>query len=255
LSIQRANLGTNFLSSNLMISFLLVTTMIFIAVAAIILLLHLQQKEVMAESMKNSNTLVDSVNTKSTTDNNNFLTYKNFVFGILIRYPSTWQKVEPEDVSVRRFSDDTSDKQIVEFTPISGTSDRYQVGLSISVHNLHHSGLTNLFRILDKNQNTLLKSFTLTHLTTLSTKLPGFEFIKPESTDTTLADSNNPAHEIVYTYRAEPQSSIVIKGMDAMTIRDDKGYIIRYSAAPANYSHYLPIVQKMMDSFNTIKEK
>jgi hypothetical protein len=38
-----------------------------------------------------------------------------------------------------------------------------------------------------------------------------------------------------------------------MTIRDDKGYIIRYSAAPANYSRYLPIVQKMMDSFNIIK--
>ena len=35
--------------------------------------------------------------------------------------------------------------------------------------------------------------------------------------------------------------------------RDDKGYIIRYSAAPANYSRYLPIVQKMMDSFNIIK--
>jgi eukaryotic-like serine/threonine-protein kinase len=237
-----------------MISFLLVTTMIFMSVAAITLLLHSLQKEVMAESMKNSNTLADSDNTKSTTDNSSFLTYKNFVFGILIQYPSTWEKVEPEDVNVRRFGDDSSDKQIVEFkSPLDRTSDKYQVGLSISVHNLRHSDLANLFRILDKNQNTPLKSFTLTHLTTLSTKLPGFEFIKPESTDITLANSNNPAHEIVYTYRAEPQSSTVIKGMDAMTIRDDKGYIIRYSAAPANYSRYLPIVQKMMDSFNIIK--
>jgi hypothetical protein len=238
-----------------MISFLFVM-MVSISVAAIILLLHSQQKEAMADTMKNSNALANSVDTKSTTDNSKFLTYKNFAFGILIQYPSTWGKVEPEDESVRRFSDDSSDKQIVEFkSPLDESPDKHQVSLSISVHNLHHSNLVNLITILDQNQNTVLKSFTLTHLTTLSTKLPGFEFIKPESTDTTLAASNNPTHEIIYTYRGDPESSTVIKAMDALTIRDDKGYIIKYSAAPVNYSYYLPIIQRMIHSFNTVKEK
>jgi eukaryotic-like serine/threonine-protein kinase len=39
------------------------------------------------------------------------------------------------------------------------------------------------------------------------------------------------------------------KAMQIWTLRGDKAYLITYKAEPGKYSRYLPIIQKMVDSF------
>jgi hypothetical protein len=63
------------------------------------MLLHiLLQQQAMADSMKIiNNAATDPVNTKLLISNdNNFLSYQNRAFGIMIQYPSSWEKIEEE---------------------------------------------------------------------------------------------------------------------------------------------------------------
>jgi hypothetical protein len=68
------------------------------------------------------------------------------------------------------------------------------------------------------------------------------------SNDTTLAGGNNPAHKITYTVATG------LKTMAVYTIKGDKAFILEYiTGSEATYSSYLPIAQKMIDSFQITK--
>src|SRR5919198_3374337 len=120
-----------FLPVNFSVLFLLV----IIHTILLIMLLHiLLQQQAMADSMKIiNNAATDPVNTKLLISNdNNFLSYQNRAFGIMIQYPSSWEKIEEEgkegehqDRSIP--NRDSSDKRVVEFiSPLEHSSDKYQ---------------------------------------------------------------------------------------------------------------------------------
>jgi hypothetical protein len=120
----------------------------------------------------------------------NFLTYGNPSYGITIRYPSDWKRVEPVS-----FKGD-HDKSIVEFkSPSAKPLQKNDLAtIRISVHNLPSHAMLDQFAIIfDKSgsQKILLRGFILSYFTSLLTKkLPDFNFIKSESDATaTLADN------------------------------------------------------------------
>jgi hypothetical protein len=67
-----------------------------------------------------------------------------------------------------------------------------------------------------------------------------------ESGPATIA-GNTSAHKVVYT---EKVSGTLSKIMEVYTVKGNRGYILTYLAYTGIYDKYLPIAQKMVDSFN-----
>jgi hypothetical protein len=259
---QKSNKCINFLPVNFSILFLLA----IIHTSLVVILLHiLLQQQAMADSMKMINaaaTTTDPVDTKILTSNDNFLSYQNRTFGIMIQYPSSWEKIEEEgkegEYRDRSISNQgSSDEQVVEFiSPLEDSSDKYHEALSISLHSLHTKNIGEFFGFFDKpaSQKILLHGFVLSHITSLITKLPSFDLIKSESgnDEVTLADGSL-GHKIVYTYKGQGQissnSNTHLKVMEVLTVSHHRGYIIRYSSEPFKYYSYLPTIQRMISSF------
>ena len=260
---QKSNKCINFLPVNFSILFLLA----IIHTSLVVILLHiLLQQQAMADSVKMINaaaTTTDPVDTKILTSNDNFLSYQNRAFGIMIQYPSSWEKIEEEgkegEYRDRSISNQaSSDEQVVEFiSPLEDSSDKYHEALSISLHSLHTKNIGEFFGFFDKpaSQKILLHGFVLSHITSLIAKLPSFDLIESESghdDEITLADGSL-GHKIVYTYGGQGQigsnSNTHLKVMEVLVVKHDRGYIIRYSSELYKYYSYLPTVHKMINSF------
>jgi hypothetical protein len=269
-----------FLPSNFMISFL--TEMIVSVSLAVILLWYPipQQRAIGANSMNVIATsgTTGTINLKPSIENNinnnnNFVSYQNRAFGIVMQYLSPWQKIgeesqgegEERHIGGSRSLPDqaSSDEPVVEFvSPLEDSSDTYQETLSISVHKLHTRNIGEFFRFFDKptSQKILLHSFILSHITSLIAKLPSFNLIKSESggDEITLSDGSI-GHKIVYTYMGQRQissnSNIRLKVMEVLIVKNDMGYIITYSSEPDKYYSYLPTIQKMINSFRITTDK
>ena len=270
-----------FLLSNFIISFL--TEMIVSVALVVILLWYLvPQQQAIADSSMNviatggsagTINLKPSIENNINNNNNNFVSYQNRAFGIVMQYLSPWQKIDGESQGEgeerrtggsRSLPDQaSSDDPVVEFvSPLADSSDMYQETLSISVHKLHTKNIGEFFRLFDKptSQKILLHGFALSHITSLIAKLPSFNLIKSESggDETTLSDGSI-GHKIVYTYMGQRQissnSNIRLKVMEVLIVKNDIGYIIRYSSEPDKYNSYLPTIQKMINSFRITTDK
>ena len=82
-------------------------------------------------------------------------------------------------------------------------------------------------------------------IASLATSAPGF-FLE-QSTPTILTGIS--AYKIVFR---QTEGQLPLKTMEVWMIKDNKAYIIEYGAEVAKYSTYLPVVQKMIDSFELI---
>jgi photosystem II reaction center protein PsbP len=61
-----------------------------------------------------------------------------------------------------------------------------------------------------------------------------------------------PAYKIVYHYNTTYNSGDNMVIMDILTVKGNRGYIFNYIAKGyQNYSHYMPLIQQMIDSFGT----
>ena len=164
-----------------------------------------------------------------TNDNSTFKTYENPAYGIRVQYPSDWEKVEPGQIS-----QESSFNIIVGFvSPKESVSDTSPpAALSIGIHNLSSSS---------SYQNTTLDQYTDVHINAIRREQESLV----ESTTTTLsAGSNNTlAQKVVYV---NSQGQEV---MQVWTIKENKAYHITYAADVARYTDYLPLAQKIIDSF------
>jgi len=80
-----------------------------------------------------------------------------------------------------------------------------------------------------------------------STGFPGFKLLK---SDTQNSLAGNRAYTIVWTY-TNPTYGIR-KSIEIGTIIGGKGYFVDYTAAEGKFQNYLPVVQKMINSFEII---
>jgi hypothetical protein len=84
-----------------------------------------------------------------------------------------------------------------------------------------------------------------------STGFPGFKLIKSDTNTSILA--GNRAYTLIWTY-VHPKYGIR-KSIEIATIIGNKGYFVDYTVADAKFNNYLPIVEKMINSFGLIKLK
>ena len=144
-----------------------------------------------------------------------------------MQYPSDWIKIEPSQIS-----HESSFNIIVGFySEKESSSDAFSAALSIGIHNL------------SSIQNIKLDRYTDAHINFIREKAS-----LHESNTNALKDSSNknPEHSVVYV-NSEGQ-----KTLEVLTSKGDKAYHIMYIAYEARYSYYLPLVQKMIDSFEVI---
>jgi hypothetical protein len=147
----------------------------------------------------------------------NFSIYQNASFGISVHYPSEWQRFEDFRGSWFRNANDSVNVRLESIT--------YQNG---SLHELVAQQ-----RKLTGNQ------------------FPGLEVI--ESNQTKIGN-NYPAFKLVFTYPEAPSDPrrIIFKEMQVLAANGTRAFIISYFTTADAFDHYLPIVNRMIDSFRII---
>jgi eukaryotic-like serine/threonine-protein kinase len=152
-------------------------------------------------------------------NNNNFIAYQDSTLGIKIDYPAGWTH-ELHAASLVTF-----------LASLESDSNTYPAGLGVKVQHMKSS------------KNISLNEITKVQIKNLTQDHPDFKLI--ESTDYKVGGNN--AHKIVFTATDDKKNER--KAMQIWTLRGDKAYLITYKAEPGKYSRYLPIIQKMVDSF------
>ncbi|MDQ6862546.1 MAG: hypothetical protein M3044_01860 [Thermoproteota archaeon] len=162
---------------------------------------------------------------QTTTSTMNLLTYANSTFGIKLQYPSSWDKEENGTRQDR-------ETDVVTFSPPAINSN---ASLDISIDDISDEKGIALTKYVTDGINYLkqsLKSFKLIGLTT-NNILSGL-----------------PAYKSIYTYVGE---NTIFKDMEIGAIKGNKVYILTYEAGINEYNDYVPIIQKMIDSFGITK--
>jgi eukaryotic-like serine/threonine-protein kinase len=155
----------------------------------------------------------------------NFLPYQNSTYGIKIQYPSDWQKQE------NGTKQDTQTDIVTFYAPASNSN----ANLDLSTDDI------------SDEKGISLAQYANNSLTDLKQSLTNFKLIESSNNDHI---SGLPAYRIVYTSN---DGNNVTKTLETGTIKGDKVYILTYEAGISEYTTFLPIVQKMIDSFQITK--
>jgi hypothetical protein len=162
--------------------------------------------------------LFDIASPTSSININKFLTYQDSTLGIKIDYPAGW-------------THELHAGGIVTFlASLESDSNTYPAGLGIEIQHL-------------KSKNISLNNITKIQIKNLTQNHPDFKLI--ESTESKIG--GNSAHKIVFT--ATDYKKNERQAMQIWTLKGDKAYLITYKAEPEKYAKYLPIIRKMLDSF------
>ena len=182
------------------------------------------------QAMAQTNTTASSQAT-NTTEQNPFLQYENTTYGIKIQYPAGygWQL----SLSNQTSEDNVYNYIVAFFSPRDRVSDSVIETVNIAMENL------------TPEENITLDAYSTLQISQLSQSATNFDL--KESTPTVLAGI--PAYKIVYS---EILQQVPLQVMQVWTINDNKAYVITYIAEAPKYSTYLPVVQKMIDSFEII---
>lgn len=178
-------------------------------------------------SSSQSNNLSFTIQTNGS--NNTFLTYGNPESGFKIQYPSDWRD------SQTGLKDNTN---IVAFySPLENLSDAFSEHVIVS--------------LTEYSQNLTLSDYN--NLVNSVISPPSVTVV--ESKPVTLTDGH-PAQTIVFIPPPSGSTTNTLLKPEVMliwTVKGNKVYTISYNADSANYSKYLPIVQKMVESFKIIE--
>jgi eukaryotic-like serine/threonine-protein kinase len=184
----------------------------------------------------NSSSSSNHLNNNNTT-NSKFSVYDNNDLGIKISYPSEWKP------SLKRSS---SNFTFIEFVQ----------NMSNSMGPQQHTPLSSFITLSIENISDVttrtLDLLTKQNLALANQTLSNFQLI--ESNKTTFGDS--PANRIVYTFidpSTRASSTSQFQSMNIWTIKGDNTYTLSYSQPTSEYGRYIPIVQRMIESFEIIE--
>jgi hypothetical protein len=144
-----------------------------------------------------------------------FVTWESPAYGVKINYPSNWLKIEQG----------LKGKTVVVFkSPKESPSDMIFESVGIGLHNAP--------------PNLTLEQVVQVYINRHRQEYYDFNLI--ESVPTTLG--RRQAHRIVSDAKGK-------RFMGVVMVEKNKVYQIAYTSIPSKYDSYLPIVQKMLDSF------
>jgi hypothetical protein len=156
----------------------------------------------------------------------NLLTYQNSTFGIKIQYPSNWEKQE------NGTRQDTQTDIVTFLSPVINS----RANLDVSIDDI--SGEKGISLTQYANQN----------IADLNQSLPDAKLIASNTNNVVIAGL--PAYRMVYT---SADGSTILKTMEIGAMKGDKVYILTYEAAMQEYAKYLPLIQRMIYSFQITK--
>jgi eukaryotic-like serine/threonine-protein kinase len=152
---------------------------------------------------------------------NNLEIYNNTVYGISIKYPQNWEKTGTPD----RITGN-----LVKFmSPKENDADTYTENLNLIVQDLPESRRE-------------LEQFNTFYLDEIKQYHQDSQIIAQNK----KLLANQPANQVIYTLT---QEGINLKRLQIWTIKNNKAYIITYTADVDKYAKYLPKIQTMIDSF------
>ncbi len=155
----------------------------------------------------------------------NLLTYANSTYGIKFQYPSNWDKVQ------NGTKQDTETDIVTLYPPASNSN----ASIDVSVDDI------------SDEKGMSVAQYSSEGLSDLKQSLKDFKVIE-STTNNVLATL--PAYKLVYTSQ---DGNTVLKDMEIGAIKGDKAYIITYEGGVGEYDKYLPMVQKMINSFQVTK--
>jgi serine/threonine protein kinase len=150
------------------------------------------------------------------------LTYDATNSGIKIKYPKNWTKEEttnPITGTVVRFS-----------SPKEGAGDPFQENLSVEIQDFSGQPVTE-------------------QQYTKEARKQIYQFVPNANIITELKDQksgNSSGYQVVYTGRDGGQK---LQRMQMWAVRNNKAYVLTYEAEEQKYLEFLPVAQKMIDSF------
>jgi serine/threonine-protein kinase len=147
--------------------------------------------------------------------------YENYNQGFRVDYPQSWAKQSRDDFWATG---------AVFFSPLENDQDQFKEQVSVLVENLP--------------KDLALSKYTeqsLSEIKQLSDPSVG------NAQKITLG--TNEGRQVVY--RGEENGSPVQR-MQTWSVNGDRAYVITYTAIPESYDDYLPTVEKMIKSFETI---
>ncbi len=160
-----------------------------------------------------------------------FLAYKSSQLGIAIQYPFAWLRTHTRTTGLPSYN--------IQFYPRfrgeNSSNDLPPVRFSIKVTNSPY-------------KNASLDEITRGDISFLKRNNEGFNLINISRT-TVTGNDNNPAYKEVYTHVTNNTND---KIMSVVTKYGSREYRMFYTSEAANYSNYLPAVEKMIHSFNII---
>ena len=180
-----------------------------------------------ALAQKNANTTnkpSPSPSTISAKPTGNFLTYENPAIGIKVQYPSDWLK------------NATGQGVIFVLPNRNNTSNPEQFLARLDAYNAPSFPPTIPLKTMADG---VLNGYKRTLL----------NFQLESYTNATLAGS--PAVKIIYTFINSKGGNL--KATDIGTIKNNRLYVIQYYVEAAKYQNYLPILQRIVDSFTITK--
>jgi len=147
---------------------------------------------------------------------NTFTMYENPTYGITIQYPSNWEKIEYPRIGLAAVGSDL----VVNFAaPLVNASDHWREHLMIQVL-----------------KQTQAKKLIPESIITLGGR-HGYTRVYNSTMEISNLDSNT-------------EVRLHLKTLEVwVTISNGDSYLLTYKAVAARYSHYLPTIQKMLDSF------
>jgi hypothetical protein len=179
--------------------------------------------------------------TPTTTSSSNLLLYENSTYGIRIQYPSDWDLEETD------YSTDDGVTDIVRFlSPYQGRIDDYSENVWISKES--NPG---------EDENITLAEYVDEVIDFYNDNIADFNLVELNTNANTNTNnitlSGFPAYILVFTQSVENVNSSV-KTMEVGTITPKKEtyFITYYAEDNGQYSKYLPIVQKMINSFEIV---
>jgi len=191
-------------------------------------------------SSLNPQTIISTSNpTYNNNSNNNgfFSTYTNTKHGIKLQYPHNWV-IEADDYATGAAG--KAGNQIASFylSDVNNGLPFFRIGTD---------DLTKEFPNLQKVSINQYLNRSLVHKN--STGFPGFSLIESDANSMRL--SNSSAYTIVWTYTHPTYG--MRKSIEIATILGGRGYFVDYTAAGPNFSKFLSVAEKMIESFQKMK--
>ena len=148
--------------------------------------------------------------------------YENINQGFKVDYPQTWSKQNRDDFFATG---------VVFFSPLSNDADRFKERVSVLIENL--------------SDDLSLAQYTAQSIAEIK-KLSDPNVGEPQI----ISLGANEGRQVVYDSK---ENGKPVQRMQTWSVKNSQAYVITYTAKPDSYDAYLPIVEKMIESFETTK--